>query len=143
MKKILIIIIGLVIVLLSIFFSKYIDYKAKKNEIKQFNLEYEEYNSKEIYGTELTTVINKAVDNNEKNNVKKDEQGLYIQNNTNSIQIEIKITDNDTTYQMETLYGGGMVTFVQYYNFINFKCTEIKYNKAGKICYMMFEQIST
>lgn len=143
MKKILVIIICLVIIILAVIFNKYINYKAEKNQITKYNIEFESYLEKQIYGTELTTVINKAVDNNEKNNVKKDEQGLYIQNNTNSIQIEIKITDNDTTYQMETLYGGGMVTFVQYYNFINFKCTKIKYNKAGKICYMMFEQIST
>ena len=95
---------------------------------------------KEIDGRELTTLINKAVDNNEKNSVSKDEQGFYIKNDTNSINIDIKILDNDTTYKMESIYNGGMATFIQYYNSINFQCNKIDYNSLGKVNYMSFEQ---
>lgn len=142
MKKILIFIVSIVIITISAIAVKYINYKSEQAKIKENNLEYETYLNKQILGTELTTFINKAVDNNKKYNVSKDEQGFYIQNDTNSIEIEIKITDDDNLYKMETLYGGGMVNFVQYYNSIYFECTNIKYNKLGKVSYLLFEQKS-
>lgn len=143
MKKSVIVILTIVIIVISIVYVKYINYRQEQNKIKENNLEYEAYLNSQILGTELTTFINKAIDNNEKNNVPKDNQGFYIENDTNSIKIEIKITDNDTTYQMETLYGGGMITFVKYYNSIYFECTKIDYNSTGKVSYMLFEQKTT
>ena len=140
MKKILIFIVTLVVIIISIIAIKYVNYKSEHAKIKENNLEYEINLNKQILGTELTTFINKAVDNNKKYSVPKDEQGFYIQNDTNSIEIEIKITDNDTLYKMETLYNGGMINFVQYYNSIYFECTKIEYNKSGKVSYLLFEQ---
>ena len=142
MKKIMIFIFCILLVFLSVFTIKYINYQSEKSKIKEENLEYETYLNKQILGTELTTFINRATDYNEKNKVKKDENGFYIQNDTNSIEIEIKITDNETLYKMETLYSGGMISFVQYYNSIYFECTKISYNKLGKVCYVLFEQKS-
>ena len=57
--------------------------------------------------------------------------------------MDIKITDNDTTYEMESLYYGDITKFVQNYNYIKFKCTKIEYNSAKKVKYMLFEQISS
>ena len=142
MKRIMIFIFCIVIVFLAIFSVKFINYKSEQSKIKEENLEYETYLNKQILGTELTTFINRATDYNEKNKVKKDENGFYIQNDTNSIEIEIKITDNETLYKMETLYSGGMISFVQYYNSIYFECTKIEYNKLGKVSYLLFEQKS-
>ena len=142
MKKLIVIILCLVCIALSIFTVKYMNYKSEIAKIKESNLEFETYLNKQILGTELTTFINKAVDNNKKYNVPKDEQGFYIKNDTNSIEIEIQITDNNTIYKMETLYDGGIVNFVQYYNSIYFECTKIEYNKLGKVSYLLFEQKS-
>lgn len=142
MKKLTIFIIAAVIIIASVIGVKYINYRAEQNKIKNENLEYEMYLNKPIYGTELTTFINKAVDNNQKNNVPKDEKGFFIQNDVNSIEIEIRITDNETLYKMETLYSGGMINFIQYYNSIYFECTKITYNKLGKVNYVLFEQKS-
>ena len=142
MKKTIIFILCVVIVILSIFGTKYINYREQQSKIKKENLEYETYLNKEVSGRDLTTAINRAVDNNEKNKVSKDENGFYIANDSNSIEIEIKISDNDTTYKMETLYNGGMVTFIQYYGDISFNCTKIEYNKQGRVCYIEFEQKS-
>ena len=142
MRKITIFIIAVVTIIASVIGVKYINYKSEKNKIKEDNLEYEMYLNKHILGTELTTFINKAVDNNKKHNVPKDEKGFFIQNDINSVEIEVKITDNDTLYKMETLYGAGMVNFVQYYNSILFECTKISYNKLGKVNYVLFEQRS-
>lgn len=140
MKKSVIFIICIVAIIIAVFTVKYFNFKAKQSEIKEDNLQYEFYLNKQILGTELTSIINKAVDNNEKNEVKKDEQGFYIDNEENSVRVDIKIIDNDTLYKMETLYNGGMTNFVQYYNSINFECTKIKYNKLGKVKYLYFEQ---
>ena len=83
------------------------------------------------------------IDNNKKNGVQQDEKGIYINNQENSINIQIEITDNDTLYDMETLYNGGMENFVKYYNKIKFKCTKIEYHpKTKRISYLYFEQIS-
>ncbi len=142
MKKLIVIILCLVFIVLSVFAVKYMNYRSEIAKIKEENLEYETYLNKQILGTELTTFINKAVDNNERFNISKDEQGFYIKNDINSIEIEIKITDNNTIYKMETLYNGGIVDFVQYYNSIYFECTKIEYNTLGKVCYVLFEQKS-
>lgn len=143
MKKTIIFILCVVIIIISIFWTKYINYKSEQSLIKKDNLEYETYLNKEITGRELTTTINRAIDSNEKNSIPKDEQGFYIENDINSIKIEIKIIDNDTTYQMETLYNGGMVTFIQYYNEIYFECTNIDYNSKGRVNHIVFEQKTT
>lgn len=140
MKKTIVIILCMVIVILSVFGTKYLDYREEKNLIKKENLEYEMYLNKEVSGRDLTTAINRAVNNNEKNKVSKDEKGFYIQNDSNSVIIEIKISDNDTTYKMETLYNGGMSTFIQYYGDISFECTKIDYNKNGRVSFIIFEQ---
>lgn len=143
MKRIIIILISCVIISISVFYVKYIDYKAQKNEIKKENLEYEQFTQKLIDGRKLTTIINKAVNNNEKYFVSKDTQGFYIKDDKNSINIDIKIIDNNTTYKMETIYNGGMENFAEYYGSINFECSNIDYNSLGKVSYMCFEQKTT
>lgn len=140
MKKI-ITFMSIVAVILILLAIKYYNYKDEYSKIKTINTQYESYYKKEIYGTDVATLVNRAVNDNENNNVKKDSKGFYIENNTNSIKIEIKITDNDTTYQMETLYNGGMTNFVNYYNNIEFECTKIEYHsKTKRIKYLLFEQ---
>ena len=53
------------------------------------------------------------------------------------------MTDTDTVYDMETLYAGGMDTFVKYYNTIKFKCSKLEYhNSTGKVKYLYIEQIT-
>lgn len=124
MKKLAIFFLILIIVIVGISYM-YLNYKAEFNITQKENRQFESYQGQEIYGAELTTIINKAVDNNEANEIPKDNKGKYINNDNNSIQIEIKMIDNDKTYAMETLYSGGMDKFVQYYNQIKFKCTRI------------------
>ena len=140
MKKTIAIFFIIFIIIICIFTGKYMEYRSIQSKIKEQNLEYETCLNRQILGTELTSFINRAVDNNEKNKVLKDEKGFYIEDNINSIKIEIKITDNDTLYQMETLYNGGMVNFATNYNSIYFECTKITYNKLGKVKYLYFEQ---
>ena len=142
MKKLAIIFFIGIIMIVGIAYM-YLNYKASYNEARKENNQFESYYNKEFYGADVVTLINKAYDNNLTNAVEKDEQGIFKENDTNSIKIDIKMLDNDTTYDMETLYAGGMDRFVQYYNQIKFKCTKIDYHKLnGKIKYMLIEQIT-
>ena len=142
MKKIIIFFI-IIVIILSIIGVKYYNYKLNYNSITKLNSEYEQYLDKEIDGITLGSLINKTVDKNIKNNVEQNENGEFIQNEKNSIKIEIYITDNETTYKMETIYKGGTEQFIQYYGDIKFKCTKKEYhNQTKQIKYMLFEQIS-
>lgn len=142
MKKLAIFFLIVIIIVVGISYM-YLNYKANYNETKFKNMEFESYYNQEIYGGDLTTIINKAVDNNISNGVEKNNKGKYLDNQKNSINIDIKMLDNDKVYNMETLYGGGMNKFLQYYNQIRFKCTKIEYHKStNRIKYMLFEQIT-
>lgn len=110
--------------------------------VKQENREYEYYLDKTVYGTEVTTVINKAINQNETNKIPKDEKGHYIENDENSLKIEIKMITIDKAYPMEEIYNNDITKFVQNFNLINFKCTSIEYHKkTGKISKIIFEQL--
>ena len=142
MKKIALFFLVIVIIIVGMSYL-YLNYKITYNETKKENLQFESYYEKEIYGAELTTIINKAIDSNEYNEVLKDKKGKYIDNGKNSINIQIKMLDSEKTYNMETFYGGGMDKFVQYYNEIKFKCTKLEYHKeTKKVKYLLFEQVT-
>ena len=117
--------------------------QSKLQYIKKANLEFENYLNVEVSGTDLVTVMNRAIDSNEKNEVEKNNKGIYKDNEKNSISIEVKITDNDTIYQMETFDKSGMQKFLANYGSIKFKCTSIEYHQSTKkVKHMLFEQIS-
>ena len=120
MKKISIVIV-VIIIIVAIVGVKYISYENNQSLIRQENKEFEQYQDKELNGLDVATVINKATDKNTKNNISKDEKGNFIQNDENSIEVEIYMSDNDVTYKMESIFNAGTEQFVQYYSNINFK----------------------
>lgn len=110
--------------------------------LKQENSKYECYLNRTIYGTEVATIINKAINQNENNQVQKDEKKHYIENNENSIKIEIKMLTTGKTYPMEEIYNNDMTQFVQNFNFIQFKCSKLEYHKSsGKVKKLLFEEV--
>ena len=141
MKKLAIIFLIGIIIIVGISYM-YLNYKANYNEARRENNQFESYYNQEFYGADVVTIINKAYDNNLTNAVEKDENGIFKENNTNSIKIDVKMLDTDTTYTMETLYSGGMQNFVEYYSGIKFKCTKIEYHPNKKVKYMLIEQIT-
>lgn len=141
MKKLAIIFLIGIIIIVGISYM-YLNYKANYNEARRENNKFESYYNQEFYGADVVTIINKAYDNNLTNAVEKDEKGIFKENDTNSIKIDVKMLDTDTTYTMETLYSGGMQNFVEYYSGIKFKCTKIEYHPNKKVKYMLIEQIT-
>ncbi len=141
MKKLAIIFLIGIIIIVGISYM-YLNYKANYNEARRENNQFESYYNQEFYGADVVTIINKAYDNNLTNAVEKDDKGIFKENDTNSIKIDVKMLDTDTTYTMETLYLGGMQNFVEYYSGIKFKCTKIEYHPNKKVKYMLIEQIT-
>lgn len=141
MKKIFIFL-TIIIVIICIIAFQYNSYKRNQNAITSENSEFDQYLDKEVYGIDLATIINKSVDKNEKNKISKDEKGFFIENDVNSIKVQIYIKENEKTYEMEQIYKQGTEQFVQFFINEKFKCSKVEYHKkTGRIKYMLFEQI--
>lgn len=142
MKKIAVFFLIIIIIIVGMSYM-YMNYKSNYYSAKKENEQFSSYYNKEFKGTVIATLVNKAYDNNLTGSVERNEKGKFIENDNNSIKIDIKMLDNNKTYDMETLYLGGMDKFVQYYSQITFKCTKIEYhNSTGKVKYMLIEQVT-
>lgn len=95
----------------------------------------------EIYGTDLATLINKAVDNNEKYKIEKDENGNYIPDDKYSLKITIQMLSNETTYEMERIFEHKVEQFIELFNTSKFKASNVQYHElTGKISQIHFVQ---
>ena len=140
MKKYIFTICLIFVIIIIVLFMKLQDVKKSEIEIKKYNNTYEQYNTENLNGLDITTIINKAIDNNEKYEIKKDKDGIYISDEAYSIKIYIKMMINEKTYSMEKLNAVGMESFVQHFGIINFKCIDIGYHeKTGRVSQMTFE----
>lgn len=146
MKKNTLAILGTLIIIVILIIVK-INMNSKEHTmIKKQNSEYEKYLKDEIYGTDLITLINKAINSNESNDVEKDEKGNFINNNLNSINIDVvMITDEEKqetkAYRMEAISKVGISSFITNFNTVKFKCTKLEYHKnTGKIKYIELTQ---
>lgn len=142
MKKYVLIIVTIVVAVVPAVAYKIYDYRVTQNEAANNNKTYNSFYEQEVLGTDVATLINKAIDSNEKNSVEKAEDGTYIDNGTNSINIDIKFKDLEETISMERIDELDSVRFVQNFGGFNFKCTKIEYHdKTGNVKYMYFEQM--
>ncbi len=141
MKKVIMFLAIIVIIIVTLVGYRYISYKNHYKEIQKENSDFDKYKDQEVYGLDVASLINMAIDKNTKNKIEKDDNGNFITNEENSIEIEIYMTDNDTTYKMESISNSGIEQFLQYYKDIKFKCSKIEYHKnTGRVKYILFEQ---
>lgn len=146
MKKAVIIVSVILLILIIICFMGVSANKTNMQAIKKENNSYEQYQNKEIYGTDVVSLINKAVNENKNNNIELDEDEKYIQNETNSINIEIVLITNEekletTTYSMETIQKVGISEFISNFNIAKFRITKLEYHeKTGRIKYIEITQ---
>lgn len=141
MKKIAVFFIIIIAIVCSISYL-YLNNIANYKNAQKENAKFEIYKDEEIKGTRLASLINQAIDNNKRNEVKKDKQGKYIDNEVNSVNIDIKFIDDDVIYNIEKIFASGIPKFINYYGDITFKCNEVQYHTSQKIKYMQFEQIT-
>ena len=142
MKKIIICILSIFLIIFCI--VVYGVYQKNENtaQIGVDNKTYESYENKEVLGTDIISIINKATDSNKKNDIKIGEDGNYIDNGKNSIRIEIKFLELDKVITMERINNVGIEKFWSNYGALSFKCTKIEYHeKTHRVKYMYFEEV--
>jgi len=139
MKKFIVIIVFILVIIFIVSYNiKTVE--RQNNEVKKFNQEYEYFDKNTTSGIDITSLINKAISNNEKYDIPRDKEGLYILDDEYSIVIYVKMIIDDNTYRMERLSGEKLNKFTELFGSINFKCTEITYHeKNGRIASMTFE----
>lgn len=142
MKKIIICILSVFLVVICI--VSYSLYQKNENtaQIGIDNKTYESYYNKEVLGTDIISIINKAIDSNEKNDIKMGKDGNYIEDEKISIRIEIKFKELDKVITMERINNVGIEKFWSNYGALSFKCTKIEYHeKTHRVKYMYFEEV--
>ena len=117
------------------------NYRRTQANIAQYNKQYESWYSKQILGTDFISIINKTIDNNEKNDIQKDENNIYIEDNEKSVKIYVKFLESDNIFDMEAISNNGIENFIQNYATFSFKCTKIDYHKTGNVKSLFFEEI--
>lgn len=143
MKKLLVITLIIFLILAVIVTVSLTENRKSLSEIQKQNEEYEKYLGKQVFGTEVVSVINKASNSNIKNEVAKDDKELFIENTTNSIKVEIKMLSEGKliSYPMETIQKVGVAGFVKNFNLITFQCSNIEYHETTKkVSKIVFEQ---
>lgn len=141
MKKSLILISIIIVVAVVFFVLNYKEYEIKRIDLDNFNLTYEEFNKDNLNGLDVVTVMNQATSNNEKYGIPKDENGLYVLDDENSIEIYVTMIINNETYRMERLTSNGVNgNFIRLFGDVKFKCANIEYHqKTGRVASMEFE----
>ena len=131
-KIITILIIFLIILSISIYFVY--NYRKSTLQAQKINNEYKTYYNMQMLGTELVSIMNKTADINEKNKIEKNDKGIYIDNNTNSIKVYInfKYKDDYQIVEMEKILNNGIEKFIKSYAAASFKCTSIGYHEKTK-----------
>ena len=141
-KPLLIITVAFLIIILSLV-GIIINNNSINAEIQRYNSTYEQYLGQELLGVNIATIMNKATEENKKNDVAKDEKGRYIDDGENSIRIAVKMGEEEKIYPMESITAeNGIIFFVQHYSLIKFKCTGVYYHKkTGKVSEIIFEEV--
>ena len=149
MNKQVILVISILLIIIIIVCGNILLNNINQKDVKLHNFEYEQYLDKTIYGTDIATLINKAINDNKKNNIEQDEKGNFLDDEENSILIDlVMITDEGkqekTTYNMETIEKVGITEFIQNFSLTTFKSSDVEYHqKTGKISKITFEQLES
>lgn len=142
MKKTLLIMIVIVVIIVLFITGFIMSNSAEKDQTKKDNIKYETYLGKVVNGADIASLINKIVEENKKNNISKDEKGLYIDNGENSVRMDINMKTIEKIYPMETIVENDITVFIKNFGAIEFKCINIEYHeKTGRVSTLIFEEI--
>ncbi len=140
MKKNLVVFIILFLIIIAVFYTIMINYRSNEREIQAFNKYYEENLNKTLLGSDVATTINKATNSNERNGVTKGDNGMYIDNETNSIRVFVRLSKYRDYYPMETITSHDITEFMRTFNLADFNCTKIIYHdKTKKVAEVYFD----
>lgn len=142
-NKILLIIIVFVVILIVSVYGIY-TYRKDILESQKINNEYKSYYNEQIIGNDLLSIINKTADIDAQYGIQKNDEGMYIENDTNSIKIYVKFKykDDYRVLEMEKIINGGIENFAKAYSTANFVCTEITYHeKTNNVKALTFTEV--
>lgn len=149
MKKFIILLVVAIIAACVIVYARY-QFKVNQSMVNFENNPYTSILNKEISAAELATLINKAMNKNADNNIQRDSDGLFIENDENSIKIDIKFVIENTEEEKEEDYiipaenieKSDLNEFIVAFSSAKFKCTKIDYHKKSKLVkYLYIEQL--
>lgn len=144
MKNKILLIVVICIILLAIAIYAVYQYRTSALEAQKLNQEYQSYYQVQMLGTELLSIINRTEDINETFGIQKNEDGLYIENDTNSIKIYINFQYQEEfrTVEMERIINNGIENFRKIYSTASFQCTEITYHeKTNNVKALTFTEV--
>ena len=141
MKKQFIILIIILLIIVAVVGLYFYNLNRLNLLAEDHNKTYQQIENQDILGTTLISIINKAIDDNEKNEVTK--ESIYYQDNEqNSIKITIQFKELDHTLQMEDIAAQTTENFIQFFATATFRCTKIEYHeKTNFVKSLYFEQI--
>lgn len=148
MKKVLISILIIFILIIIVVTLNISNNVTKMNAISNFNKEFEKFKEKTLYGADVLTIINKAIENNKENNIQRDDEGNFIEDDNYSIKVDLVLLSKDkeenikeTVHPMEKLEKVGLDGFISSFSITKFEFKDIKYNSNGKISKITIKQI--
>lgn len=137
MKKIIILILIAVTVAISMIFVNYTEYRNKKNQIDKINKEFTVYENNIMQISSVITIMNKAIQLNTENDIPKDENDFFIENETNSIKVFLEIRSRGSMIPMEDLILGkksGIEKVSFAFSDMLFQIDQIEYHeKTGQV----------
>ena len=74
MKKTLITILIISITIIAIVLINISNIQIKQNSVKSYNKEFETFEEKTLYGADVLTIINKAINNNTEHSIQRDNE---------------------------------------------------------------------
>lgn len=141
MKKYIILLVTAIIIACIAVYVRF-QFKVNKSMVNFENNPYTSVLNKELSSAELATLINKAMNKNEDNKVVRDENGYFIENDENSIKIDVHFIIDDTTLKAEQIEKSDLNMFITAYATAKFKCTNIEYhNKTKLVKYLYIEEL--
>ena len=148
MKRILLYILVIFIIIIAIVLVHVSDKNTQRNEISKFNVQFKQYIGQDMYGTDVLTIINKAIDSNENNKIARDENNYYVEDDSLSVKAYIiLLSKNDKgdieekTFPMEQLEKAGLDGFVTNFNLTPFEFSNIEYNSQKRVSKIIVKQL--
>ena len=132
MKKTIIVLICIFIAIIISLYTYYQSTQSVLQGVKKFNYQFEQYFDKEIYGADVVTIMSKAIDNNNKYDIARNEENKFIEDNKYCLKVMIKFKDVDQTFDMESIEKAGIEGFMQNFSKSTFKVIEYDYNEDSK-----------
>lgn len=142
MKKTFIIILIIFIAIFTAVVIAVVDLQQTGKQVKQFNQVFEECTDKTLLGSEIASLINKAIDYNERNQIAKNDKGIYQDDGKYSVHIFVKLKKDGEYFDMERINAFKITEFVKNFSLQDFKCKGIEYHKDTKrVSKVYFETI--